>query len=156
MYLCSQVLCRQHHWHPIWKMVLLSGSRNPAGANNQGVRHLFIFTSHTQIMQVCWLDCILLSGSWHPSSAKRENLIQVSCSEEIVSPYKLWAGVIVYYWMDRWSLQGTSFPAEHHERDDALLLQRLAGKTETVFGEWQAHRHVRSSVWDWGKKPSIR
>lgn len=46
--LCSQVLCRQHHWYPVWEMVLLSGSRNATSASNQRVSHrpLFVIYKH--------------------------------------------------------------------------------------------------------------
>lgn len=36
--------------------------------------------------------------------------------------------------LGRWSLQRASVPAEHHECDDAFLLQSLAGQAEASSG----------------------
>ena len=49
-----------------------------------------------------------------------------------------------------WSLQTASFPAEHHECDDPLLLQGLGGQTAPLPDHGPSHRHVRCPVWDGG------
>lgn len=59
---------------------------------------------------------------------------------------KWWSSVGL--WLSRWSLQRSSVPDEHHDRDVCLLLQRLAGQTEDVAVQRQLHQSVRTTVWD--------
>lgn len=76
MSLCSQVLCRQHHWYPVWEMVLLSGSRNATSASNQRVSHLshFVIYKHPLSDQVVCFKAIVVGWLYaHRFMASKQN-----------------------------------------------------------------------------------
>lgn len=52
----------------------------------------------------------------------------------------------------RWPNQASTFPSQHDECDDPVLLQRLGGEAEACTGQQTTTEHVWISVWDWGKK----